>query len=303
MTRVVPVTVAIATRDRPDALRTCLHAIASGDVLPAEVIIIDQGKDASAHEVCEASRGRLNIVYATQAARGLAAAQNEAVRAATSPIIAVTDDDCIPDARWLMVIADVFAGSPGIDAVTGRVLAAPSRGDRVLAVSTRPSEQRRDFAGRSVPWHIGSGNNFAVKRDLYQRIGGCDERLGPGAPAQGGVDMDLFYRLVRAGARIRYEPDALVLHERQTPRERAMRRPMYGHGMGACFALWLRSGDLYTVPAALRWIALRASRVIRPRDMSRGVALAEESAILKATARGFVFGLRVSKMPADIRTP
>jgi GT2 family glycosyltransferase len=105
--------------------------------------------------------------------------------------------------------------------------------------------------------------------------------------------MDLFYRLVRAGARIRYEPDALVLHERQTPRERAMRRPMYGHGMGACFAFWLRGGDFYALPAALRWIALRASRIIRARDVARSVALAEESAILMATARGFLFGLRV----------
>jgi GT2 family glycosyltransferase len=153
----------------------------------------------------------------------------------------------------------------------------------------------REFAGRAAPWHVGSGNNFALRRDVYLGIGGCDERLGPGSPAQGGVDMDLFYRLLRSGARIRYEPDALVLHERQSPEERAVRRPMYGFGMGACFGLWLRERDWYALPLLGRWLALRLARVARPRDVGRPQMAREELAILASTTRGLVHGLRAGR--------
>ncbi|HEV2146717.1 MAG TPA: glycosyltransferase, partial [Longimicrobiaceae bacterium] len=275
------------------ALRRCLDALRDGDARPAELVVVDQGRDGSARPVVEPLQAAgWRVVYLAQEPRGLAAAQNAGVAAAASPVVAVTDDDCIPDPAWLPVVARTLVDSREVDVLAGRVLPAPPAGDRSVPVSTRASPTRRDFRGRQVPWHVGSGNNFALRREWYLRVGGCDERLGPGAPAQGGVDMDLFYRLLRAGARVRYEPDALVLHERQTPAERRARRPMYGHGMGAACGIWLRGGDAYALPVLARWVGLRLASVARPRDTGRMQALREEAAILAATARGVAWGLR-----------
>jgi len=287
----VPLAVVICTRDRPDALARCLAALRAGEARPAELVVVDQGRGGSARPVVEPLRAQgWRVAYLPQEPRGLAAAQNAGVRAASSAHVAVTDDDCVPDRAWLAVLARSLAA--GADVVAGRVLPAAPSGERRVPVSTRASAERRDFRGRQAPWHVGSGNNFALAREWYLRVGGCDERLGPGAPGQGGVDMDLFYRLLRAGVRVRYEPDALVLHERQTPADRRARRPMYGHGMGAACGIWLRGGDAYALPVLARWLLLRLARVARPADTGRLEAAREEAAVLAGTLRGLAFGLR-----------
>ncbi|HYO15865.1 MAG TPA: glycosyltransferase, partial [Thermoanaerobaculia bacterium] len=288
------ISVAISTRDRPEALARCLDALAAGDALPTEVVVVDQSRDGRTRAVIEERQtGPLPIVYVRQEAHGLGVAQNAAVVRSSHPVVAVTDDDCIPDRGWLAAIARTFAADRGIDAVTGRILPLAAEGSKVHPVSSRTRTERRDFHGRAVPWEVGSGNNFAVQRSWFERVGGCDERLGPGSPARGGVDMDLFYRLLRAGARIRYEPASLVYHERQTRAERRARRPMYGRGMGACCALWLREGDLYALRVLLAWLALRtgaAARFLRRGDWS---GVWEEILLLAGTARGLLHGLRL----------
>jgi GT2 family glycosyltransferase len=299
-----PISLVVCTRDRPEALERCLAAVRRGAVLPTEIVIVDQGERAPAGAVVEgAPRGLPPIRYVRQPPLGLGAAQNTGVRAATSDWIAVTDDDCLPDEHWLSVITGL-ATTGRYDVITGRVMPAPAEGDRTLPVASRTSAVAREFTGRAPPWHVGSGNNFAVRRAFYLAIGGCDERLGPGSPAHGGVDMDLFYRLLRAGARVRYEPASLVLHERQSEHERRVRRPMYGFGMGACFGIWLRQRDLHALPLAARWFILRLAQVARPRDVRRAAALREETTILGSTVRGVVHGLRAPALadPASTET-
>lgn len=292
-----PPAVAISTRDRPDALGRCLDAIAAGELRPKEVVVVDQGEDGRAREVCEARRAAgLPVFWTAQAPRGLAASQNAAIGRAGSPLVAVTDDDCAPDRGWLAAIARTFAAAGAPDVVTGRVLplpAQPADADRVHPVSSRASTRPADFRGRRAPWPVGSGNNFALRREWFLRVGGCDERLGPGAPGQGGMDMDLFYRLLRAGARARYEPAAVVFHERQTEAERLARRPLYGHGMGAACALWLREGDLWSLPVLGRWLLFRTGRLAGAALRRDRLRMREEALMLGWTARGLAWGLAV----------
>jgi GT2 family glycosyltransferase len=290
------ISVAISTLDRPESLGRCLDALLAGQALPAEIVVVDQATDSRAEEVLSVRRspGGPDLVYLRQPKRGLGASQNLAVTTARQPIVAVTDDDCIPDPNWLAVIEKVFKASHAPetpDVLTGRVLPLPPEGDRTEPVSSRVSTERRDFRGRALPWEVGSGNNFALRREWFDRIGGCDERLGPGAPVRGGVDMDLFYRLLRAGARARYEPDSLVFHERQTRADRLARRPMYGRGMGACCALWLRQGDPYALRVLASWLALRTGRIGRDLLKGYGKGIYEEALVLEGTVRGMGQGL------------
>jgi GT2 family glycosyltransferase len=281
--RVADISVAISTRHRPEALARCLDALAAGEVLPAEVVVVDQSRDDRTQRVLEERRGGpLHLIYGRQDAQGLAVAQNAAVARTAQPVVAVTDDDCVPDPGWLAVVERAFA-DPGLDGLGGRVLPLEAEGEKIYPVSSRTSTVRRDFHGWAAPWEVGSGNNFAVRRPVWDRIGGCDERLGPGSPAQGGVDMDLFYRLLRAGARLRYEPEALVFHERQTLADRLARRPMYGRGMGACCRLRLREGDWGALRLLGAWLALRLRALARGR-------VREEMLMLGGTVRGLVVG-------------
>jgi GT2 family glycosyltransferase len=292
-----PVTVAITTLDRPDALDRCLRSLADGSVLPAEVVVVDQSPGQTAKPVV-ARAGRLPACrYVHDRGEGLGRGQNLAVRASTQAAVAVLDDDCVAGERWLETAARLL-DRDGLDLVGGRVLPLPDSRPGAVPVSSRTSERRVEFRGRTAPWALGSGNNFAFRRQWFERIGGCDERLGPGSPGRGGVDMDLFYRLLRAGARGRYEPDLLVYHEQKPPEDRLARRGPYGFGMAAACALWLREGrDRYAVRVFGQWLMLRARQLARAILRARWRSAYEEFLILGGTAQGAVYGLRAARRP------
>jgi GT2 family glycosyltransferase len=208
-------------------------------------------------------------------------------------VIAVTDDDCVPDARWVEVLARELGSDPTLDAVSGRVLPWGPETEGLHAVSSRTSVVGRDHAGKTVPWEIGTGANFCVRCEWLARLGGYDVRLGVGSPGRAGEDMDVVYRLLSAGARIRYQPDAVVYHERQPTSRRARSRYAYGHGMGACCGLWMRERDPFAAWILGRWIAMRLRRLLRSLAGRDGHPSREELDVLRGTAVGLGYGLRV----------
>jgi GT2 family glycosyltransferase len=293
----VQVSVAISTLDRPAALGRCLDSLLDGTASPAEIVVVDQSLDETARGVVEQREQGVPIRYLPSQTRGLGAGQNAAVAASREHIVGVVDDDCVAHEGWLETLAQLFREEPTIDVVGGRVLPLDSSADGLYPVSSRTSSVAREFRGKALPWDLGSGNNFAFRREWYERIGGCDERLGPGSPARGGVDMDLFYRLLRAGAVGRYEPALIVYHERTTRQERLARRVPYGRGMGAACALWLRGGDMYAVRVFTAWGLLRSRLLVSALRHARWTSAYEEVLVLGGTAQGVVHGLRVAGRP------
>ena len=291
MTHVASLSVAISTLERPNSLARCLDALWSGEVLPAELIIVDQSRNDITSSMIETHRARgLPLVYVRQQTRGLAASQNAAFARARYPIVAVLDDDCVPERGWLAVVEKSFAASHTLAALTGRVLPLEPEGDKLYPVSSRLSAVRTEFTRKCSPWIVGSGNNFAVKREWFTQVGGCDERLGPGSLGQGGVDMDLFYRLLRARARIRYEPESIVYHERQDKTGRIARRWMYGHGMAACCAIWLRQHDYYAWRMLGHWLGFRTRLLATAVWRRQWMSAYEESLVLRGSMKGLIYG-------------
>ena len=150
-------TVAVATMDRPEGLARCLEALAEGEVRPAEVIVVDQGRGEGA------APAGLPVRFLRQERRGLAASRNLALAEASRPVLAVTDDDCVPDVGWVAAL-DRTLRSDSFDAVTGRVLPlGPERPD-FYAVSSRTSPVPTELTGRALPWLVGTGGNFAAQK-------------------------------------------------------------------------------------------------------------------------------------------
>lgn len=294
MTERADVSVVIATLERPDALARCLDALFAGNAVPAEVVVVDQSRDERTRQLIEGS-SRWAVEYLRQARRGLSASRNAGVARTTRETVAVTDDDCIPDGGWVAALARAFEspGRPG--AVTGRVLPHGPDVPGLYAVSSRGSTVRADYHGDVAPWLVGTGANVAMRRDWIHRVGDYDERLGAGSPGGAGEDLDMLHRLLRAGAIIRYEPDAVIYHERQTRARRIATRSSYGRGVGACCAIWLREGDPFALRLLGAWWLQRARILWGAARERRWTTLYEQMLVYRGTLQGLLYGASIRR--------
>jgi glycosyltransferase involved in cell wall biosynthesis len=295
-TRVAEVSAVVATLDRPAGLARCLDALLSGSVVPAEITVVDQGSDDTTKTLIEERHNEsVVLLHIRQEGRGLSSSRNLGVSRARYRVVAVTDDDCVPDNEWVAVIDRTFGAESPPDALTGRILPFGPPVDGTYVVSPRTSTQRAVFAGKIAPWHVGSGANFATTRECFISAGGCNERLGVGSPGMAAEDIDLIYRLLHAGLRIRYEPDAIVYHERQTKRQRVTSRFTYGFGLGAFCAIWLRRGDLYSIRMLLNWLMSQTRAATIAALSLQWFELYQRGLSLSGTLRGVMYGLRFGK--------
>ena len=299
LTRIADVTASIASFERPEGVTRCVTSLLGGNVLPSQIVVVDQSPDDRISRILAAlPSGSVSMVYIHQPRRGLSASRNAALRKATSPVVAFTDDDCVPSGNWIEVSERLLGLDDPIVALSGRVLALGEERPGTFAVSLRESIHRREFSGRAVPWEVGTGGNFIAKRDWLIRVGGFDERLGAGTPGQAAEDAELIYRLLRAGGTIRYEPDAVVHHERKSRAQRISSRASYGFGIGGFCGLWLGRGDLYMVPLFATWAGRQCRSFARAVRQGDWFAVRQRALALRGGAGGLWYGLANSRRKA-----
>ena len=294
MTRTVPVTAALAACDRPGGVLRCLSGVLAGAALPAEIIVVDQSRDDAVAGALSSVVSPVPLHYQRMRREGLSASRNAAWTRATQPAIAFTDDDCVPDREWIAVVDEVLAADPDLAAVSGRVLPLGEERPGTYVVSPRSSRDTREFTGRAVPWMVGTGGNFAVRRAWVERVRGFDPRLGAGSPGRAAEDADLIYRLLTEGARVRYEPRAIVYHERQTAEQRLSSRRGYGHGIGAFCAMYLRRGDLYAGRLLGGYLRTQTAGLARATVRRDWFVARQRLLALRGCASGVLYGARLS---------
>jgi len=290
------ITVAVATRGRPDSLKRTLAALAAGHVAPDQLIVVDQAPTALTRAIVTGC-GVPEALYLEQSRSGLSASRNLALAHARGSILAVTDDDCVPDLAWVGAIRAGIGRPPAVSAVTGPIEPLGPRPPGGHAVASRPSRSATDFRGRALPWLAGSGGNFSARTELLRQSGGWDERLGAGSPGRAAEDVDLLYRLLTAGEVVRYEPAALVRHEWQTLGRRRATRITYGFGVGAFCGVWLRAGDTFAVRMLLAFAALQGRALAGAASRRDGQALADAARMLASLGPGLVYGARIGPRP------
>jgi GT2 family glycosyltransferase len=82
-----------------------------------------------------------------------------------------------------------------------------------------------------LPFRVGYTPICAFIRSVFSEVGYFDESLGIGTTAEGGEDIDMFYRILRHGYKIRYTSKAPVYHRHRT-KHQAMRLTAWRCGRG-----------------------------------------------------------------------
>lgn len=296
------VSVVLATAGRARLARRCVRAVLATGYPGLEVVVVDNQAGPADAALLELADTDERIRYLRQATPGASLARNTGAAAATGDLLAFTDDDAVVDRHWLTAAVAELAAT-GADCATGLVvpLALGSRAQvwfeefggfgkgyrrQLFAPDTPPPTPLYPLS----PGIYGSGNNMVWRRAAFERVGGFDERLGPGRRTRAGEDLDLFVRLVTGGGRIAYTPHAVVWHEhRDSLAELRGQLRGYGTGLAATYLLHaLRPGGAAQVarrlPAGLRRLLDPHSErnAERGADFPRSLVLSELAGMLRA---------------------
>jgi hypothetical protein len=199
------VSVVVSTYNRPARLARLLDGL-SVQTLPAaqfEVVVVDNGSGPETAHVlaAERARGRLALICARHAVTlGPAGGRNAGWRLARAPLVAFTDDDCVPASAWLeqlLALASEHAGA----VVQGQTQPDPSEQDKAGLLS---HTVRIEWLGPQF-----QTCNILYPRAVLEALGGFDERFGL-EPA--GEDTDLAWRAIESGCPMVFAPEAVVYH-------------------------------------------------------------------------------------------
>jgi GT2 family glycosyltransferase len=236
------ITIAICSKDRWDWVDRLLRSIeALPDREDLEILVVDNASaDARMRTICE---GRPGVRHVREDLVGLNFARNRAIREARGAIVAFLDDDVTVDRNWLRGMRRAWSENPDAGCVTGLVLPMALETEAQIRFELRGGFRRgfrpfrfgrERYRERHHPGgagRFGAGANMSLRRDAVRALGGFDEALDTGRPLPGGGDLDIFYRVIRSGAVLVYEPQACVFHEHRREM-RVLRRQYYTWGLG-----------------------------------------------------------------------
>ena len=229
-------TIAICTRDRPEDLARCLHAISLLPDTGQEVLVIDNCPSTDATR--DIVSGRRGVRYVREDRPGLNNARNRALHESSREIVAFVDDDAAPDPGWLLALLHNFE-DPLVYCVTGLTMPLELETD-AQEMHERWSPfgrgyKRRVFNGVHCNplaiGQVGAGANMALRHRVVADLGPFDEALDAGTITRSGGDTEMFARILINGLRIVYEPKALCWHRHRRTREE-LRKMFYGSGVG-----------------------------------------------------------------------
>ncbi len=242
------ITIAICTKDHPDLVERCLASLAllnepvHGAPVSVDILVVD---NASTDDRTERLVAKWSSVHYVQERRpGLNFARNRALEEASNTFIAFLDDDTTVDPGWLNGLLEAWRENPDADAFTGLILPYELETEAQILFERRGGFRRGfektryhgDFLEGSPQYPcgagiFGAGANMAFRCSVLRELGGFDEALDTGAPLPGGGDLDMFYRIVRHGYVLVYEPKYLVYHQHRREMK-ALKRQYWTWGQG-----------------------------------------------------------------------
>ena len=221
------VTVVVPVKDRTAGLDRLLAALrADPGTAGCPVVVVDDGSADPGAVAAVARAGGAELVRHARA-RGPAAARNAGLRRAATVAVAFVDSDCVPAAGWLDRLAGYLA-DPRLALVAPRITALPHPVPGWVG-RYEATASALDMGARPAPVAPRSAVSYVPSAALLARRSALGDGFDESMPVA--EDVDLVWRLVAAGWRVRYEPGAEVAHDHRTdPGEWLRRRAFYGTG-------------------------------------------------------------------------
>jgi glycosyltransferase involved in cell wall biosynthesis len=245
--------VIVCTRNRPASLEQCLNALLASRDTDFELLVIDNAPDDDRTE--QLVQKFPSVRYAREPRKGKDAACNTGLQLASHPLIAYTDDDVRVDESWIGTIKTSFQ-DPLTMVVTGLTMPEELQTQAEYVFEKfwgfnkgflpKKYDHRYflDYQQQGVPvWEMGIGGNMAMRKEVFDLVGGFDERLDAGAAGCSG-DSEFLYRVLAEGWNCLYLPHLVAFH-RHRKSNQALRSQLFYYSRGHTCALLVQYANYH----------------------------------------------------------
>lgn len=248
------ISICIATYRRPVLLATLLQELFAQDLLPGQIVVVDNDVEQSAREVVtqlQAHTPGIELVYGTQPEKNISLTRNRTVELASGTWLAFIDDDERAPSTWLRHLRDAAVRFDA-DGVLGPVV--PGLPDRAPSWIRRGRfyDGPRMPTGKIVPLNVMRIGNALLSAERLRAL--TPHMFDPVYGLSGGEDGDVLMRLVNQGARVVWCDEAIA-HE-PVPLSRMTLKWLTKRGLrgGQDFARHFQAGKLGGPPGP--WASL-----------------------------------------------
>ena len=261
----IDLTIIIPTRNRLPSLARLFASLSlslSRIETSFEIFVVNNGDIQNTAKILElAIAANLEIVVLGPTP-GKSWGLNEGLKRAKGKIICPLDDDVVVASDWAERLLEAHR-STGFDAIQGKILpgvdpegrpADPTRLREYNIPMIDYGEEVREIRGLT-------GTNGSFKREVFERVGYYDTRLGPGGSGFS-EDTEYSMRIREAGFKIGYMPRAVVYHELDPARYGLAVKREVQYRKGLSRSVYRRDSILFSVlpnlaANCIRWLIYR----------------------------------------------
>jgi glycosyltransferase involved in cell wall biosynthesis len=200
------VSVVVPVYNAEGTLDACVRSLLNLDYPPneRELIFVDNGSTDRSTRILQSFGDRIRVL--AESKRGPSAARNRGIRGARFPLIAFTDSDCAVDPHWLRhLVAPLLAQDVG---VSGGTILTQRPCNNVEAFGDQVHDNRKAITYYKPPF-VDTGN-WASRAEVLKELSGFDEAF------RRAEDCELSCRILQAGFRFVYVPEAIVYHRNES---------------------------------------------------------------------------------------
>ncbi|WP_416955309.1 mycofactocin biosynthesis glycosyltransferase MftF [Streptomyces sp. Agncl-13] len=215
-------TVVVPVRDRPRQLARLLGSVGGNHPV---IVVDDASRRPKAVAAVAAEHGATLVALTTNI--GPAGARNAGLRLVTTPFVVFADSDIVLAPDTVPTLLRHFA-DPAVAMAVPRITGLPSPAPTWVE-RYENARSSLDLGAHPAGVRPGSPVSWASSACVVARVDalkeGFDERM------RVGEDVDLCWRLIGQGRRLRYEPTAEAAHEHRARLDDwLLRKAVYGTG-------------------------------------------------------------------------
>lgn len=201
--------VVIITRNRDESLYRCLNSLIKQQLLPTEVIVVDNASNDNTKNVVSSFQKELNLKYLYEPVKSIPKSRNKGLNAARFDLILILDDDCVANRNWVDRINNAHQRNPTATVIQGYTVSIPKNSIYSLIMQQYRSSRIANGLHFNKPELFFDSNNISIKRNKLIKLNlHFDETI-----IGGGSDLDFAARIINNGGTILFDEKIVVYHK------------------------------------------------------------------------------------------